>query len=98
MRYFAYGTLTDRALMLNMCPDAEEVCDAVLPGYEMDGLNVTELADAETPRVLWEITDEGLARLDRYEGYPVSYHRKRVIIETPQGDVRALVYFMPVRV
>ena len=95
MKYFAYGTLTDRALMLDMCPDAEVVCDAVLHGYEMHGLNITELTDAETTGILWEITDEGLARLDRYEGYPASYHRKRVSVETTQGDVRALVYFIP---
>lgn len=43
---------------------------------------------------LWEIGDEDLRRLDRYEGYPFSYDRKDVVVKDDTGrEYHALVYF-----
>jgi gamma-glutamylcyclotransferase (GGCT)/AIG2-like uncharacterized protein YtfP len=44
--------------------------------------------------VLWEITDDNLAALDRLEGYPWHYTRFSVVVHTDRGSDTALVYQM----
>lgn len=44
--------------------------------------------------VLWEITDDNLAALDRLEGYPWHYTRFTVAVHTDRGSDTALVYQM----
>jgi gamma-glutamylcyclotransferase (GGCT)/AIG2-like uncharacterized protein YtfP len=44
--------------------------------------------------VLWEITDDNLAALDRLEGYPWHYTRFTVVVHTDRGSDTALVYQM----
>ena len=45
---------------------------------------------------LYEIhRKELLERLDRFEGYPDYYERKKILVKTHRGTVRAFVYIRP---
>ena len=44
--------------------------------------------------VLWELDDDQLAQLDRREGYPTYYDRKKVVVESGGRSWDAWMYFM----
>lgn len=91
MRYFAYGSNLDVEQMARRCPGARLVGPAVLDGYRLGFTVHSELweggvADivaapgARVHGVLWDLNDEQLAALDRYEQVPVMYRRVRVSV------------------
>ncbi|MEM4574375.1 MAG: gamma-glutamylcyclotransferase family protein, partial [Candidatus Caldarchaeum sp.] len=41
---------------------------------------------------LYLLDEEQLEKLDRYEGVPHLYHRRKVMVETDQTSVEAYVY------
>ena len=44
--------------------------------------------EARVPGLLWALTDEDLDRLDRFEGHPIAYARRRLLVTLPEGDRR----------
>ncbi len=74
---------------------------AVLPEYEI-GLdlrgyaNIRPAAGEQVYGVLFEIDEEAMAALDRFEGYPEVYNREFVAICDSRGQsLRAWVYIEP---
>jgi len=56
-----------------------------------DYANIVEDEDGVVEGILYEITDEDIKKLDRYEGYPQHYERQKVRLQS--GDVmEAAVY------
>lgn len=85
--YFAYGANTNKPKMISRCPNAQLVGRAWIEGYAFRWRTVADIeisADDYVLGVLWQIDDDDLASLDRYEGYPKKYFRQRVVIN--HGD------------
>ena len=97
MKYFAYGMNTNLDEMAARCPGAVCLGPAWITDY---ALVFRYFADIEPEAgnwcdgVLWEITDDNLAALDRLEGYPYHYTRFTVVVHTDRGSDTALVYQM----
>ncbi|MBI2388661.1 MAG: gamma-glutamylcyclotransferase [Deltaproteobacteria bacterium] len=105
---FAYGSNLDRAQMRERCPDATPVGRAVLRGYRIafagasrrwDGAGVATLLPARARTVsgvLYALSEESLAVLDRFEGHPHVYVRCRVCVTDEWGRRRfAQAYCLP---
>jgi gamma-glutamylcyclotransferase (GGCT)/AIG2-like uncharacterized protein YtfP len=95
--YFAYGMNTNVDGMARRCPRAVSFGRARLLGHRF---RFAGPADVQRDRrvnvdgVLWDITDQCLASLDRLEGYPFYYDRKWARVQYQDQIVQALVYFM----
>lgn len=87
MLYFAYGSNLDPQQMQRRCPNYVLVGPAVLPDCRIaftaysdtwcGGLaDVVPALGREVWGVLYELTDEDLALLDRHEGHPAVYARQ----------------------
>ena len=78
-QYAAYGSNMDPTQMRYRCPDARMVGTGTAQGYRLAFAGVQgdahatieEDSSAETPVILWSISEADEARLDRYEGWPV---------------------------
>lgn len=101
--YFAYGSNLHKAQMRDRCRDAVPVTTARLPDWRLvfrgragkTGVaSIEPCPGAHVMGALWELSDADVASLDRYEGYPGFYGRKRVEVQTQQGPVVALVYLL----
>jgi len=102
--YFAYGSNLDLAQMRHRCPRARLLGAAVLTGYRLGfagqsaawgGAVATVWRDgmSQVPGLLWGLSAEDMAALDRYEGHPVAYQRRRLLVWSAEGRRRhAFVY------
>jgi gamma-glutamylcyclotransferase (GGCT)/AIG2-like uncharacterized protein YtfP len=95
--YFAYGMNTNISGMKIRCPRARSLGAAMLPNYRFrfsGPADVVSDPSRDTDGVLWELTDECLAALDRLEGYP-TYYTRFIVKVLHNGDfVDAWVYQM----
>ena len=97
--YFAYGSNMDEEQMRHRCPDGATVGTARLPGY-LFIINSRGVATVVTDGssavhgILWRITTECEARLDRYEGVKWgTYTKEKLGVEAEDGQtIEALVY------
>lgn len=102
---FVYGTLLSAATNpAERLVDAEVVTGAKVPGVIYDlgwypgfkPLSVMADRNGNMPEVLGElikVDEEGLERLDAYEGCPSLYHRAETTVQTNAGEfVPAYVY------
>jgi gamma-glutamylcyclotransferase (GGCT)/AIG2-like uncharacterized protein YtfP len=98
MLYFSYGANMNKTSMANRCPHAKDLGPALLHGYQLRFAHHADVIKSDTwhsiEGVLWEITDECLESLDRFEGYPSYYDRKTVTVHHHGERKQALVYFM----
>lgn len=105
--YFAYGSNLDRKQMRARCPDATPVGPAMLRGYRLafagasrrwEG-GVATLLPARgrnVSGVLYQLSEDSLAALDRIEGHPDFYIRCRVCVADEWGRKRfAQTYCLP---
>lgn len=96
MFLFAHGTLIDSDCMKAHSKNARFVCPAKLKGWtRTDSLNIGRDEGRFVDGILWEITEEDLVLLDSYESCPEWYTREEVEVETLDGCVSALVYYIP---
>jgi hypothetical protein len=99
MLYFAYASNMDTAQMAERCPGARVVEGAVIAGMKFvitakGYANVVPSPDHVVFGVLWEITPDDEASLDRYEGIrPGLYKKEEMEVLTTGGKaVKALIY------
>ncbi len=100
--YAAYGSNLNKQQMTMRCPDAKYVGTGTLNGYELcfKGMpdnayaTVVPAEGASVPIGLWEISERDEQSLDRYEGFPRSYFKQSVSVQTETGEVEAIVYIM----
>ena len=92
-KIFVYGTLKRGYNMERLVPDAKFIRETILFGYDIydlgsyPGIKVAEQSDEHYPFVrgeLWQVSDEGLARLDQYEGS--AYEKIMVAVEGEEVD------------
>jgi len=95
--YFAYGSNLSVTQMTERCPDATDPRPATLADHDWlineRGVATVEPFDgSEVHGILWQISDQDLATLDRSEGVPVRYRRDRMTVQTNDGPAEAWVY------
>jgi Poly-gamma-glutamate hydrolase/Gamma-glutamyl cyclotransferase, AIG2-like len=95
--YFAYGSNLCVRQMALRCPDAADPRPAVLSDHDwlinQRGVATVEpFAGNQVHGVLWQLSDNDLAMLDRAEGVPVRYRRDRLTVDTHDGMSPAWVY------
>lgn len=103
--YFAYGSNMASAQMAERCPGAVLLGTARLPDYRLafdawsnrrGGLvaDVLPAPRSEVWGVLWQVTEEHAAALDRYEGVARGQYRREVVqVESARGEtVEAFAY------
>jgi hypothetical protein len=99
--YFAYGANMNVEGMKYRCPTATLVGPCVLKGWKLafrGCADIVESPNDQVTGVMWLIEDDDEHALDHFEGYPISYIKKRVTV-TPdkswgEEPVRAMVYIM----
>ena len=100
--YVAYGSNLNLAQMANRCPTARVLGSGAMVGWRLlfRGAHANAVATVEpcagssVPVLAWEITPADEAALDRYEGYPWLYSKKRVKVKLDCKTVTAMVYIM----
>ena len=83
--YIAYGSNLNIRQMRIRCPHARVIGTAVINDYELllkgsrtgAYLTIEPKEGGEVPVAVWEVTESDETALDRYEGYPVFYYKKR---------------------
>jgi len=81
MYYLAYGMNTNRAAMASRCPKAKPMGGFYLPDHRLVFRGVADFRhdiDMVLPVVAWEITHDCLRALDKLEGYPTLYDRRKI--------------------
>ena len=84
--YIAYGSNLNTEQMKMCCPDAQLIGTSAIEGCELlfkgSGtgayLTIEPSEDGSVPAAVWEVTAADERRLDRYEGYPVFYHKTKM--------------------
>jgi gamma-glutamylcyclotransferase (GGCT)/AIG2-like uncharacterized protein YtfP len=77
----AYGMNTNRRAMEARCPLAKPMGGFYLPNYRLVFRGVADIVPEDggvVPVVLWSITGKCLQALDRLEGYPHLYTRRKI--------------------
>ena len=105
MLYFAYGSNLNHKQMNCRCRDSKFIKKVYLDNYTFvyDGYsnewkgavaNILKSADNIVWGGLYEISKSDLENLDRYEGFPDSYDRKKLEVKDSQGNnYKAITYF-----
>ena len=81
MLYMAYGMNTNRRAMEARCPLAKPMGGFYLPDTRLVFRGVADIVhdrDCICPVALWAITPSCLEALDRLEGYPTLYNRRKI--------------------
>lgn len=103
MYYVAYGSNLNINQMAHRCPDAKIVGTAEIKDYRlkfkgsMTGsyLTIEKEKGCSVPVAVWDVSEADIASLDRYEGFPTFYYKKRMILPCSDGKRhRCFVYIM----
>ena len=105
MKYFAYGSNMDGDRLRGRGVSFSRREWAVLEGYRLvfnkrssrdpkEGFaNIVKDEGGLVEGILYEIAEEDIEKLDKYEGYPQHYDRQRVKVKMQSGEaVEAAVY------
>lgn len=102
--YIAYGSNLNIPQMRVRCPGARIIGTSVIPDYELlfkgsktgSYLTIEPWEGGRVPVAVWEVTAADERSLDRYEGYPVFYHKVGMELEVTlsgSSEVRTLEGF-----
>ncbi|MFC2005835.1 gamma-glutamylcyclotransferase family protein [Chloroflexota bacterium] len=105
MYYFAYGSNLNRKQMLECCPDSKPKFIATLPNYKLvfcgwsrqwrGGVaSIKSFRGEKVPGAIYEISEQCLRRLDRYEGYPTNYNRLKIIVFDEDGEANEAITYI----
>ncbi len=103
MYYFAYASNLNRKQMAERSPDSKPRLIATLPNFKLTftarpgrqgGVaSITPHRGEKVIGAVYEISESDLKRLDRYEGYPTVYDRRKVTLWTETNEpVEAVTY------
>jgi len=102
--YLAYGSNLNKEQMEYRCPGSTPIGTAMLEGYELSFkgsktgsyLTVDRKEGAKAPVAVWLVDEGDEANLDRYEGYPVFYHKEDMWVKLDGKEelVNAFIYIM----
>ena len=106
--YLAYGSNLNIGQMTFRCPGAKIKGTAWINDYELlfkgsktgAYLTIEKKKGSQVPVAVWEVTEQHIRVLDRYEGYPMFYYKKSIPIDykgfgrCKDRSVNAFVYIM----
>ena len=100
--FAAYGAGLNRTEMAKHCPTAKLIDSAVLKNYRLSfrGSKAGELATIEkakggsVPALLWEISPQDEAALERWFGVPGLYREATIKVRRDGAPVDALIYIL----
>lgn len=105
--YLAYGSNLNKAQMKLRCPHARAIGTAELRNYELlfkgsktgSYLTIEAKHGGKIPIAVWEVDENDIKALDRYEGYPSFYYKKELSININLYDGteerrRVFIYIM----
>ena len=107
MLYFAYGSNLDLNQMAARCSGSQPGSFAVLMNHRLVFRGQSRLRSKgvlsiepdplhHVPGRLYQVTDDNLCTLDRYEGHPRFYRRVMVEVHDDRGKIHAaLSYALP---
>lgn len=101
--YFAYGANLSKDIMRKRVGDWKEVKRAVLDGYRLcfgvyskswkgGAADIRECEGGRVYGAVYLISEEQLSMLDRCEGVPSVYMRRKVKVRTEDGELDAVTY------
>ena len=103
MKYIAYGSNLSLEQMAYRCPEARIAGKGMLEGWKLKfryHATIERSEGSRVPVLVWEISRKDEKSLDRYEGYP-HYYRKRKVKVTMTDlagekarEVTVMVYIM----
>ena len=108
MYYFAYGSNLNRRQMAERCPGSEPLFVATLPNYRLlfagwsrqrrGGVATIQRSQGDKVRgAVYEISEQCLKRLDKYEGYPEIYNRIKVTVFNEDGEPMEAITYIKVK-
>ena len=100
--FVAYGVGVNRAEMAKHCPTAKLICTTELKNYRLAfrGSRAGALATIEkakagiVPALLWEISPQDEAALDRWIGAPELYRKAAIKVRRGGTLADALIYIL----
>lgn len=107
--YLAYGSNLSMRQMAFRCPDAVYVGTAEIADYQLlfkgsltgSYLTIEKKKGSTVPVLVWQISARDEKYLDRYEGCPTFYYKKKMKVSMNSlidghelGEVEAIVYIM----
>jgi gamma-glutamylcyclotransferase (GGCT)/AIG2-like uncharacterized protein YtfP len=100
--YLAYGSNLNLEQMAQRCPDAAVIGTTTLQGYRLlfrgnrhSGVaTIEKKRGSSVPVLLWEITERCENALDRYEGHPRLYRKKKLTVNLDGSELVAMAYVM----
>jgi gamma-glutamylcyclotransferase (GGCT)/AIG2-like uncharacterized protein YtfP len=104
MDYFAYASNLSRAQMRLRCPDAKPKFSAVLPNYKLifsgwsrdwhgATASIQPFRGAKVIGAVYEISEQDMQKLDRFENYPSLYNHSNVMVFNEDDlAVKAITY------
>lgn len=104
--YFAYGSNLNHEQMKQRCPESKFISRVVLKNYKLvyDGYgphrhgavaNIVPHTGETVWGGLFELSQNDLNRLDKFEGYPDVYSRKEASVENDKNDIieKVFIYY-----
>lgn len=95
--YLAYGSNLNLRQMKRRCPNAKKMGSYLLKDWTLECryyLTIIEEKGATVPLGIFEIDEADERNLDRYEGYPTHYFKKKIEVELDGKRIKAMVYIM----
>lgn len=108
MYYFAYASNMCRKQMAERCPEAKATAVATLPNFKLVFTGYSRLRKGAVASIrgskgdkvigaVYEISEAGLRKLDKYENYPIDYKHLDVRVFTDSGETYDAVTFIKTR-
>lgn len=97
MYYLAYGSNLNIKSMEKMCNNPKKVGVTVLKDHKLECRKYLNVIPSKGDVVflgVWEIKEEDVTYIDRYEDYPYLYYKKMIDFELEGQTFKGLIYIM----
>ncbi|HUV75604.1 MAG TPA: gamma-glutamylcyclotransferase family protein [Dehalococcoidales bacterium] len=104
MYYFAYGSNLNKRQMRERCPDSKPMFIATLPNYKLvfvgwsrqwrgGVISIKPLRGERVRGAIYEVSEQCIQRLDKFEGHPTDYARQKVtVFDEDSEPIEAITY------
>jgi len=102
--YFAYGSNLNKRQMRERCPDSKPMFIATLPNYKLvfvgwsrqwrgGVISIKPLRGERVRGAIYEVSEQCIQRLDKFEGHPTDYARQKVtVFDEDSEPIEAITY------
>jgi len=102
--YFAYGSNLNKRQLRERCPDSKPMFIATLPNYKLvfvgwsrqwrgGVISIKTLRGERVRGAIYEVSEQCVQRLDKFEGHPTDYARQKVtVFDEDSEPIEAITY------